>query len=126
MRASRSAYEEAEMAERRREAGVWLRNLRETKGFTQRQLAERVGIEYYTFVSQIEAGRGRIPTDRYQKWADALEMEPKIFVKKMLFFYEPVTHQILFGEYSEPEVQTNIDEPINLLALPSNVLVMRP
>jgi transcriptional regulator with XRE-family HTH domain len=126
MRASRSAYEEAEMAERRREAGAWLRNLRETKGFTQRQLAERVGIEYYTFVSQIEAGRGRIPADRYQKWADALEMEPKIFVKKMLFFYEPVTHQILFGEYSEPLVQTNVDEPVNLLALPSNVLVMRP
>lgn len=67
MRASRSAHEEAEMGERRREAGVWLRQLREERGFTQRQLAERVGIEYYTFVSQIEAGRGRIPADRYQE-----------------------------------------------------------
>jgi len=126
MRASRSAYEEAEMAERRREAGTWLRHLRETRGFTQRQLAERVGIEYYTFVSQIEAGRGRIPADRYQKWADALEIEQKIFVKKMLYFYEPITYKILFGEYDEPAGQADVGEPLNLLALPSNVLVMRP
>ena len=114
------------MAERRREAGTWLRHLRETRGFTQRQLAERVGIEYYTFVSQIEAGRGRIPADRYQKWADALEIEQKIFVKKMLYFYEPITYQILFGEYDEPAGQANVGEPLNLLTLPSNVLVMRP
>jgi len=85
------------MVGRRREAGTWLRGLREVRGFTQRQLAESVGIEYYTFVSQIEAGRGRIPADRYQKWADALKVEPKTFVQKLLYFYEPSTYQILFG-----------------------------
>lgn len=124
MRASRSAYEEAEMAERRREAGVWLRQLREARGFTQRQLAERVGIEFYTFVSQIEAGRGRIPADRYQKWADALEIDPKYFVKKMLHFYEPATYQILFGAPEDIDLCT--DESVNLLMFPSNVLTLRP
>lgn len=126
MRASRSAYEEAEMAERRREAGAWLRRLREARGITQRQLAERVGIEYYTFVSQIESGRGRIPADRYQKWADALQLEVKVFVKNMLYFYEPVTYQILFGDANQHEGRKNIDESINLLNIPSNVLALRP
>jgi transcriptional regulator with XRE-family HTH domain len=125
MRASRSAYEEAEMAERRREAGAWLRLRRETRGFTQRQLAERVGIEYYTFVSQIEAGRGRIPADRYQKWADALEIEPKVFVKKMLNFYEPITYQILFGETAEPEDEADVGEPVKLLTFPSKTSTLR-
>ena len=126
MRVSRSADEEAEMAARRREAGAWLRHLRETRGFSQRQLAEHVGIEYYTFVSQIEAGRGRIPADRYQKWADALEMEPKIFVRKMLHFYEPITYQILFGEDVEPVADANLDKPVKLLTFPSNVSALRP
>ncbi len=126
MRASRSAYEEAEMAERRREAGAWLRHRREMRGFTQRQLAERVGIEYYTFVSQIEAGRGRIPADRYQKWADALEVEAKIFVKKMLHFYEPTTYQILFGEDVVPDEEVSPNNSVKLLTFPTRISNFRP
>ena len=44
----------------------------------------------------------------------------------MLYFYEPITYQILFGEYDEPAGQADVGEPMNLLTLPSNVLVMRP
>ena len=29
------------------------------------------------FISQLETGRGRIPRDRYQIWADALKIPPK-------------------------------------------------
>ena len=29
----------------------------------QRELADRVKIDYYTFISQIEAGRGRVPAE---------------------------------------------------------------
>lgn len=114
------------MAERRREAGAWLRHLREARGITQRQLAERVGIEYYTFVSQIESGRGRIPADRYQKWADALQVEVKVFVKNVFYFYEPVTYQILFGESDRSEVDNNICDSIKSLTAPSKVLALRP
>jgi len=45
----------------RREAGIWLKELREARGLSQRDLANLVGVEYYTFISQIESGRGRIP-----------------------------------------------------------------
>ena len=47
--------------ELRREAGLWLRELRERRGLSQRQLASHLGAEYYTFISQLETGRGRIP-----------------------------------------------------------------
>ena len=98
MRSNRKLCKESDVVELRREAGLWLRGLREERGFSQRALAEKVGLEYYTFVSQIEAGRGRIPADRYQAWATAIAMEPAAFVKRLLRFYEPTTYAILFGE----------------------------
>ena len=48
-------------AELRKQAGKWLRLRREKLGLSQRELAKRVKIDYYTFISQIEAGRGRVP-----------------------------------------------------------------
>jgi hypothetical protein len=39
--------------ELRRQAGRWLRELREARGLSQRRLADRVGAEYYTFISQL-------------------------------------------------------------------------
>jgi transcriptional regulator with XRE-family HTH domain len=80
----------------RRDAGHWLRELREARGLSQRQLAAQVGVEYYTFVSQLETGRGRIPPDRYRIWAEALGVSPRDFVVKLLRFYDPVTYAILF------------------------------
>ena len=82
----------------RREAGRWLKELREKRRLTQRQLADKVGLEYYTFISQLEVGRGRIPPDRYEAWAQALEIEPAAFVKHLMRFYDPETYRLLFGE----------------------------
>jgi len=85
-----------EVLELRREAGRWLRQLREAQGLSQRNLADLVGAEYYTFVSQLESGRGRIPPDRYLQWAKALGVEPRQFVETLMRYYDPVTHAILF------------------------------
>lgn len=85
-----------DMLQLRREGGRWLREMREAAGMSQRQLAERVGAEYYTFISQLETGRGRIPPDRYRDWAAALDAEPRAFVRELLRYYDPVTHDILF------------------------------
>jgi len=82
--------------ELRREAGSWLRELREAKGLSQRKLADLVGAEYYTFISQLELGRGRIPPDRYLLWAKALGVEPRLFVRTLMRYYDPVTHTVLF------------------------------
>jgi transcriptional regulator with XRE-family HTH domain len=84
--------------ELRQQAGRWLRELREARGLSQRGLADRVGAEYYTFITQIEAGRGRIPPDRYAAWATALGVEAKAFVQTVMRFYDPVTYEIVFAD----------------------------
>jgi transcriptional regulator with XRE-family HTH domain len=86
----------------RKEAGLWLKELREKRGLSQRQMAEKVGGNYYTFISQLESGRGRIPPDRYLVWAEVLGVEPKFFVRNLLRSYDPVTYSILFGK-SKPQ-----------------------
>ena len=83
--------------ELRREAGLWLKALREGRGLSQRQLANQLGADYYTFISQLETGRGRIPPDRYLQWAEALGVEPAEFVKTLMQYYDPVTYSILFA-----------------------------
>lgn len=84
--------------ELRIEAGVWLKEMRETAGLSQRVMARMLGLEYYTFISQVENGRGRIPPNRYRDWARALNVDEKLFAKMLLKFYEPVIYAILFEE----------------------------
>ena len=86
----------ADVQDLRRDGGRWLKEQREHAGLSQRQLAERVGADYYTFISQLETGRGRIPPDRYRDWANALGLRPRNFVRELLRFYDPMTHDILF------------------------------
>ena len=82
----------------RREGGRWLKELRERAGLSQRELATRVGAEYYTFISQLETGRGRVPPDRYTQWAEALGVDARDFVRDLMRYYDPLTHNILFGQ----------------------------
>lgn len=85
----------------RADLGVWLKSLREERGMSQRQLADQLSLDYYTFISQLETGRGKIPTGRYLDWANALGQEPRSFVKTLLSCYEPGTYNILFPESQE-------------------------
>jgi hypothetical protein len=92
--------------ELRKTAGAWLRSLRERKGLSQRDLASQVGAEYYTFISQLETGRGRIPPDRYESWAGALGVNPRSFVKTLMSYYDPVTYRVLFEDDSVSEARS--------------------
>ena len=82
----------------RLQAGSWLRGMREEAGLSQREFAERVGVVYYTFISQIESGKGRIPAERYESWAEALGVDARDFAVRMLGFYEPTTYRLIFGK----------------------------
>ena len=86
-----------EIRELRCMGGRWLKELREKRGLSQRGLASLVGAEYYTFISQLETGRGRIPPDHYLEWAAALDVPPAEFVREIMKYYDPVTYGILFG-----------------------------
>jgi transcriptional regulator with XRE-family HTH domain len=89
--------------ELRKDGGQWLKSLREAQGLSQRRLADLIGTDYYTFISQLETGRGRIPPDRYKAWAQALGVEPRGFVKNVLRFYDPITFEILFGREQDSQ-----------------------
>ena len=73
-----------------------MKELRERAGLSQRQLAMRVGMEHYTFISQLETGHGRIPPDRYADWAEALGIDARPFVQEVLRYYDPITYNVLF------------------------------
>lgn len=82
----------------RQEAGSWLKSLREEAGLSQRELAKAVGIDYYTFISQIESGRGRVPPSQIRAWAEALNVPVREFAIELMRFYDPFNHAIIFGE----------------------------
>ena len=87
-----------EAKEQRAALGLWLKELREQQKLSQRELADRLSLDYYTFISQLENGRGRIPVHRYAEWAEALGQDKRLFVRTLLSYYEPTTSQILFEE----------------------------
>ena len=68
---------------------------------SQRELASRVNMDYYTFISQIESGRGRVPSDRMRDWSNALEMNPRQFAINLMKFYDPHTYEMVFLSQDE-------------------------
>ena len=87
----------------RQEAGRWLRSLREKAGYSQRELARVVGLEYYTFISQIESGRGRVPPAQTKAWAEALDVPVRDFAIELMRFYDPLNYDLIFaGEKAAP------------------------
>ncbi len=82
----------------RRQAGRWLKQAREAAGLTQAELAERVGLRYYTFVSQVESGLGRLPIETQGAWAEALGLDPREFAQMLLQYYEPELYRLLFAD----------------------------
>lgn len=80
----------------RKKAGTWLKDLRTRAGLSQIELAERLGFKYYTFISQVENGFGRLPTESLEGWARALGVDPSSFARELLSYYEPELHRLLF------------------------------
>jgi len=85
-----------EAKEQRRLAGAWLKQLRGRAGLSQIELAGRLGLKYYTFISQVENGFGRVPTESMETWARALGVKPSTFARQLLSYYDPELHRILF------------------------------
>ena len=90
------ARAEPEPQRQRKDAGRWLKALRKEAGLSQVQLATRLGLKYYTFISQVENGFGRVPNDSMEAWARALNVAPAEFARHLLAFYEPELHKLLF------------------------------
>ena len=81
----------------REEAGAWLQAMRKAAGLSQIQLAEKLGLKYYTFVSQVENGFGRVPSESMEAWASALGLAPAEFARHLLSYYDPELHGCSLG-----------------------------
>ena len=90
------AKADSEAKQLRKQAGGWLKELRTAAGLSQIQLAEILGFKYYTFISQVENGFGRVPTESMEAWARALNAKPPEFARKLLSYYEPELYRLLF------------------------------
>ena len=86
-----------EHRELRRQGGKWLKQLRENVGLSQRQLADRLDIEYHTLIAQLESGIGHVPTHRYRDWSRVLRIPVETFVRDLLRYYDPDTYEILLS-----------------------------
>ncbi len=81
----------------RKAAGDWLKARRADAGLSQVDLAARLGLKYYTFISQVENGFSRVPTEAMEAWATQLGLDPSAFARHLLVYYEPELHRLLFG-----------------------------
>ncbi len=91
------ARAEPQTKQLRKQAGTWLKELRARAGLSQIDLAEVLGFKYYTFISQVENGFGRVPTESLEAWARALGVEPSGFARELLSYYDPELYRLLFG-----------------------------
>ena len=81
----------------RRDGGIFIKALRTHAGLTQREVAVALNMNYYTMVSQMEAGTARIPPDTYVAYAKVMGVEHKLFTRKLMQYYDPHTYRSLWG-----------------------------
>lgn len=85
----------------RKAGGLWLKRRREEQGLSQRDVADRLGLKFYSFISQVENGHAPIPPELLQDWSDALGIPTAEFARTMLRYFSPVLHRALFGDDQE-------------------------
>ncbi|MGY2903283.1 helix-turn-helix domain-containing protein [Bradyrhizobium sp. URHC0002] len=85
----------------RKLAGDWLKQRRAEAELSQADLAVRLGLKYYTFISQVENGFSRVPTEIMGAWARELGLEQAAFARHLLMYYEPELYRLLFGAESK-------------------------
>jgi len=82
----------------RKDGGIFLKALRNHAGLTQRELAVKLKMNYYTMIAQMEAGTARVPPDSYTPYAKALGVDSQLFVRKLMQYYDPHTYKALWGK----------------------------
>ena len=96
--AREAASRDTDAVNPKKQAGSWLREQRQKAGLSQMDLANRLGFKYYTFISQIENGYGRVPSQSMADWAKAVGVRPEQFARVLLGYYDPALYHVLFKD----------------------------
>jgi transcriptional regulator with XRE-family HTH domain len=91
----------------RRKVGNKVRDLREAKALTQRELGQLVGMGANA-VSAIELGRNPIPPERYEAFAEALGEPQKRFGVFLLEYTDPWLFALIYGK--EKAARHNLEQ----------------
>ncbi|AXI48904.1 XRE family transcriptional regulator [Sulfitobacter sp. SK012] len=87
--------DKSHVLELRKNLGSILQGRRKALGKTQAALAHEIGVEFYTFISQVEGGKARVPPDRIIAYARALKMAPAELAELIIKHYDPLTYEAL-------------------------------
>lgn len=66
-----------------------LREARHKKGLSLRQLGREIGVSH-VFIGEVERGKRKLPVDRAEAWADALDLD----ADRLRAMYGPVPQDI--------------------------------
>jgi transcriptional regulator with XRE-family HTH domain len=89
--------------------GAMLKQARTDADFTQKALADALGLEYYTMVSQMELGYISIPASLWVPLAQTLHIDQTEWVTRCLVEYQPDLFYALFGKRGRTEVAQILD-----------------
>lgn len=95
--------------------GTLLKDARVKEGYTQKALADALGIEYYTMISQMELGYISIPAAFWANIARTLNINQSEWVLRCLDQIMPEVYSALFGSKSISEVSeflTNLNHGV--------------
>ena len=84
--------------------GNIIKEKRISEGYSQKGLADALGIEYYTMISQIELGYMAVPPSLWVPLEDKLRFEPAELSILCLSEYQPNIFAALFGNASRDEI----------------------
>jgi transcriptional regulator with XRE-family HTH domain len=87
---------------------TWLREQRVRVRLSQRAVSDKLGIDSHTFISAIESGGPSLPEDRWEEYAQILEIDWQEFCKTMLMYFMPEIYKALFGAPSKKELNRGI------------------
>lgn len=90
--------------------GSRLKSYRTREGFTQKALADALGIEYYTMISQMELGYISIPPSFWGPIADTLKIDRATWILDCLYETNPEIYNALFRMKSRAEVAVMLDK----------------
>ena len=81
-----------------------LKDVRLKKGYTLKALANALGVEHHTMISQMELGYMAIPASLWVPIADVLKMNRYVWTLRCLQEYHPELNRALFGNLSRREI----------------------
>ena len=84
--------------------GGLIKEAREKSGFTQKALAEAIGLDYYTMISQMELGYVSVPPALWVVIARTLDMGRVDFVLRCILAYQPDLYEALFDRRGRSDV----------------------